>query len=212
MLTINGCCELKIFSSAYASSGVYKMSKGSFDNSVNVYCDMTTDGGGWIVIQRNKKDSSVSFNRKWVNYENGFGNLNTEFWHGLSAMHCLTQRGQWEMRVDYQFNNKTWSYYHYNQFSVGSASEEYPLTVGGFTGVGSDWFNYQYKPHNGMKFSTPDNDNDKSGSNCAASYKSGWWYNSCFEITINRQPPFIRDSGDVLFSEMKIRPKDCITQ
>ena len=56
------------------------------------------------------------------------------------------------------------------QFSVGSANEEYPLTVGGFTGVGTD----QFASHslNGMKFTTPDNDNDKrSGSNCAV---SGW--------------------------------------
>ena len=45
------------------------------------------------------------------------------------------------MRVDYQFtNNKSFSCLHYNHFSVGSASEEYPLTVGGFTGVGTDWF------------------------------------------------------------------------
>ena len=45
------------------------------------------------------------------------------------------------MRVDYQFViNKSLSYLHYNQFSVGSASEEHPLTVKGFTGVGSDWF------------------------------------------------------------------------
>ena len=55
--------------------------------------------------------------------------------HGLELMHTLTQRDQWEMRVDYQKNDKTWSYLHYNQFSVGSASEKYPLTVGGFTGV-----------------------------------------------------------------------------
>ena len=153
MVTIKSCCELKIFSSAYASSGVYEMSKGSFDNSVNVYCDMTTDGGGWIVIQRNKKDSLVNFNRNWVEYEEGFGDFNTEFWYGLEAIHCLTQRGQWEMRVDFQKNDKTWSYYHYNQFSVGSASGEYPLTVGGFTGVGINLLNDQSHPHNGMKFS-----------------------------------------------------------
>ena len=182
------------------------MSKGSFDNSVNVYCDMTTDGGGWTVIQRNKKRSLVNFNRNWVDYEEGFGDLTTEFWHGLSAIHCLTQRGQWEMRVDYQKNDKTWSYLHYNQFSVGSASEEYPLTVGGFTGVGTDLFAY----HNKIKFSTPDNDNDKSSGNCAAIYKSGWWYNECYFITINSQPPAV--DVHVLFSEMKIRPKDCITQ
>ena len=114
------------------------------------------------------------------------------------------------MRVDFQFDNKTWSYLHYNQFSVGSASEEYPLTVGGFTGVGTDLFNVKSRPHNGMKFSTPDNDNDRSGSNCAAGLKSGWWYNKCYTININRQPPTVGHS--VLFSEMKIRPKDCITQ
>ena len=114
------------------------------------------------------------------------------------------------MRVDYQFNNKSWSYLHYNQFSVGSASEEYPLTVGGFTGVGTDWFAI----HNQMKFSTLDNDNDKHSTtnyNCAATHKSGWWHNNCYNININRQPPNV-GGYNVLFSEMKIRPKDCITQ
>ena len=112
------------------------------------------------------------------------------------------------MRVDYQHNNETWSYLHYNQFSVGSASEEYPLSVGGFTGVGTDWFTSH--PLNGMKFTTPDKDNDQHKSvNCAAHHKSGWWYYRCLNININQQPPYV--SGKVLFSEMKIRPKDCIT-
>ena len=182
------------------------MSMGTFV-TVNVYCDMTTDGGGWIVIQRNRKNSQLSFNKNWREFEEGFGDLNKDFWAGLELMHTPTQRGQWEMRVDYQKNDNTWSYLHYNQFSVGSASEEYPLAVGGFTGVGTDRFAY----HNGMKFSTPDNDNDKdSGGNCAVSLKDGWWYNNCDQVDINRQPPTV--GGHVLFSEMKIRPKDCITQ
>ena len=115
------------------------------------------------------------------------------------------------MRVDYQKNDKTWSYLIYNQFSVGNASEEYPLTVGGFTGVGTDWFNDASRLHNGMKFSTLDNDNDMTSSNCAASYKSGWWHNDCYHININYQPPYVGPHS-VLFSEMKIHPKDCITQ
>ena len=72
----------------------------------------------------------------WPDLETSTQNFGMDW----QSMHCLTQRGQWEMRVDYQKNNKTWSYLHYNQFSVGSASEEYPLTVGGFTGVGTDRF------------------------------------------------------------------------
>ena len=163
------------------------MSMGTFV-AANVYCNMTTDDGGWIVIQRNRINSQLSFNKNWREYEEGFGDLNKDFWAGLELMHTLTQRSQWEMRVDYQKNDKTWSYLHYNNFSVGSASEEYPLTVGGFTGVGTDEF--ACHPLNGMKFSTSDNDNDKHNSaNCAAERKNGWWYNSCTYVTINQQPP-----------------------
>ena len=61
-----------------------------------------------------------------------------------------------------------------------------------------------------MKFSTQDNDNENWSSSCAVSSKSGWWYNKCYQININRQSPYV--GGSVLFSEMKIRPKDCITQ
>ena len=46
-------------------------------------------------------------------------------------MHTLTQRGDWEMRIDYQKNDKSWSYLHYIYFSVGNASEEYPVFPGG---------------------------------------------------------------------------------
>ena len=80
------------------------------------------------------------------------------------------------MRVNYQKNDKTWSYLHYSHFSVGSASVEYKLTVKGFTKVGTD----RFARHNKMYFSTSDNDNDKSSDNCAAiTNNSGWWYNAC---------------------------------
>ena len=218
-ITIDNCCDLTGFPLSKASSGVYQMKScivpcevSSFttvlETTTAAYCDMTTDGGGWIVIQRNKKDSSVNFNKNWADYEKGFGNLTTEFWYGLEEMHCLTQRGQWEMRVDYQKNDKTWAYLYYNQFSVGSASEEYPLTVGGYSGgISSSYALYQ----NGFKFSTPDNENDPYGI-CAARHKSGYWYNHCRYINLNEQPPFMFPLGNVLFAEMKIRPKNCIIQ
>ena len=201
-LTITSCCDLRIVS---AVSGVYKLNKGTF-NSADVYCDMNTTTGGWIVIQRNKKDSLVNFNKNWTDYEKGFGELNTEFWYGLESMHCLTQRGQWEMRVDYQFSNGSRSYLHYKQFRVESSSAKYQLIIGGFTGVGRDEFAY----HNKMYFSTPDNDNDKWSKNCAVTDKSGWWFNSCDTINLNEQP--IEIEGNIIFAEMKIRPKDCIIQ
>ena len=203
---IRSCCDLRIFPPDRVPTGVYKMSIGTFATA-NVHCDMTTDNGGWIVIQRNRKNSQLSFDKNWREYEEGFGDLNKDFWAGLELMHILIQRSQWEMRVDYQKNDKTWSYLLYNEFSVRNATEEYLLNVGGFTGVGKDCFAW----HNGMKFSTFDNDNDKHSGNCAAWRKSGWWYNGCRHININEQPSY-KISDDVLFSEMKIRPKDCITQ
>ena len=153
-----------------------------------------------------QENSQLSFNKNWREYGEGFGDLNKDFWAGLELMHTLTQRGQWEMRVDYQKDDKSWSYLRYNNFSVGSASEKYPLTVGGFTGVGADILGW----HNMLKFSTRDNDNDPYGGNCAATYKSGWWFKKCRFININEQPPIA--SSQVLISEIKIRPKDCITQ
>ena len=161
---------------------------------------------GLITIQRNWINSQLSFNKNWREYGEGFGDLNKNFWTGIELMHTLTQKGQWEVRVDYQkIDDETWSHLHYNQFIAGSASEEYPLTVGGFTEVGTD----QFTSHNGMKLSTPYNDKCNSD-NCADEYESGWWYFNCYYININYQPPLV--CNNVLFSEIKIRPKDYMTQ
>ena len=71
----------------------------------------TTNDGGWIVIQRNKKDSLVNFNKNWVDYEEGFGDLKyMNFGMDWTTYTLLTKNGTWEMRVDYQKNDKTWSY------------------------------------------------------------------------------------------------------
>ena len=52
---------------------------------------------------------------------------------------------------------------HYNQFSVGSASEEYPLTITGYNGVSGDYFMTGNVPAVNARFTAYDNDSDVWG-------------------------------------------------
>ena len=190
MMTLKSCCDLVSLPLSKAPSAVYQImtncSCGSpFTAAVDVYCDMDTSGGGWMVIQKNKKDGVKTFNKKWKDFEEGFGDLTGDkLWYGLKTLNCFTESVQWELRIDFQFENKTCSHLHYKQFKVGNSSDEYPLTTGGFTGtIPTDPF--VTHPLNGMKFSTADNDNDKYSDNCAYARSVGWWHNRCSNIDAN---------------------------
>ena len=143
---------------------------------------METDGGGWTVFQR-RQDGSVDFYRYWTDYENGFGNLTGEFWLGLSKIHRLTKEGSNTLRVDLgDFEGNT-AYANYSIFNVSDGSTEYILTVGGYSGTAGDSL---ANNHNGMRFSTRDNENDlRSGNNCAQQYTGAWWYNACYRSNLN---------------------------
>ena len=58
------------------------------------YCDVSTAGGGWQVIRRRDKLYSTNFCRGWMEYVDGFGDLNKEFWYGLKLIYCLTNQGK----------------------------------------------------------------------------------------------------------------------
>ena len=221
----DNCCHFKSNYFDCSPCGMYKMKSwcGGRLSIVEMYCDTKTADGGWTVIQR-RKNGSVDFNRPWSDYEKGFGDLNGEFWYGLKNMNCLTQTGQWEMRVDFEFENKTRSYLHYNVFKVGSATDEYPLTISGFTGI-TPTDPFVTMPLNGLKFSTYDNDNDKYSDNCAAQIgkakdNGGWWHSSCWNINLNYQyNPTLYGSIALAnnfynprWIEMKIRPLSCTPQ
>ncbi|CAB4041184.1 Hypothetical predicted protein [Paramuricea clavata] len=143
---------------------------------------METNGGGWTVFQR-RQDASVDFYRLWQEYKDGFGDLNGNFWIGLEKIHRLTKSGQNILRVDLtDFANDT-AYAQYENFVVDSESEFYKLKVDTFSGNAGDSLIY----HNGMKFSTKDQDNDHASVNCAVACKGSWWYNSCKYSNLNGQ-------------------------
>lgn len=87
-------------------------------------------------------------------------------------------------------------YADYNMFRIGSEADKYRLTYGyyfgGDAGDAFDGFDFGddpsdkfYTSHNGMQFSTIDQDNDKYDGNCALQDGSGWWMNRCHAAHLN---------------------------
>ena len=146
-----------------------------------VYCDMTADGGGWTVFQR-RNDGSQNFYLPWKNYVEGFGNIHGEFFLGLENIHRLTQKFTSELRVELVEWSGSKSYAKYSSFGVGDSASKYTLTVSGYSGNAGDSMSY----HNGMKYSTYDQDNDAANeTNCAQLFKGAWWYKHCHESNLN---------------------------
>lgn len=140
---------------------------------------METESKGLIVVQR-RIDASVSFSHKsWMQYKNSFGNLEGNFWIGLEKLHAIAAPGRGAMlRVDvrHQSEPNTTYYAKYSTFEIGNEADGYRLKIGGYQGNAGDSF----AVHNGMKFTTFDNDNDLAYLNCGSSHNGGWWHKDCF--------------------------------
>lgn len=52
------------------------------------YCEYSTEGQAWTVIQRRDNfDPPENFNRTWNDYRHGFGSLSQDFWFGNDFIH-----------------------------------------------------------------------------------------------------------------------------
>lgn len=208
MYTINDFCASNLqnrrpFASTYGAPAAHA-------EPMQVLCD-TKDG--WLVILRRKSDASplVNFQRGWVEYENGFGDLNSEFWYGLKNIYCLTQIDDVELMVELKRDNGTagvtWTY---QNFQLDGPETRYTLNIGQAErteGTVGDFMAY----HNGYPFATTDKDTHS----CANTYGGGWWYNSCFDSALTcphsaRGNIHLSGFSYYPYAEMKIRPKSCV--
>lgn len=195
------------------SSGVQTIFlNGNWSQPLQVYCDMNTDGGGWMVFQR-RESGQVNFFRNWKNYTAGFGNPSGELWLGLENLHKITSEGRYQLRVDLQDEGDS-AYAVYDKFFISDAKSRYKLHIGAYSGTAGDSLTY----HQGRPFSTRDRDNDVAVTNCALSYKGAWWYKNCHRVNLNGRYGVQNHSQginwyhwkghehSIAFVEMKLRP------
>ncbi|KAK3545187.1 hypothetical protein QTP70_001763 [Hemibagrus guttatus] len=195
-------------------SGVYTIYVANDRNKpMQVYCDMTTDGGGWLVFQR-RNTGKLDFMKRWRQYMQGFGELTEEFWLGLENLNVLTNTStKYEVRFDLGLGSEH-AYAVYDDFKIGSAKQKFKLTIGNYQGNAGDAMTY----HQGRPFTTIDSDNDIALGNCAFTHRGAWWYKNCHLANLNGKFEDNRHSmgvnwepwkGHLMsldFTEIKIRP------
>lgn len=213
------CADIKRYHKGL-EDGVYAIMLPSGE-SAEVFCDMTTDHGGWTVVQR-RVSGKVNFSQSWDSYKRGFGNLSDDFWLGNDYLHLLTSRSDFmELRIDLWDCDHKRAYEVYRLFLVDNEAQGYRLTVDSPYGTAGRALDTQ----NGTKFSTWDRDNDNLQNHNCAEYFNGFWYFACGFARLNgvftgkdceNKPsgitwfPWRKKQSrfySALRAEMKIRPK-----
>ncbi|XP_038072104.1 ryncolin-1-like [Patiria miniata] len=175
----SSCVDL--LDSGFTASGEYTIYPNSFNDGLQVYCDMETDGGGWMVIQR-RQNGSVDFYRDWETYRAGFGSLSGEFWIGNDILLNLTKySGWWRLRIELEDweSNTVWA--EYGEFGVQGNLYRVRITDYDINSTLPDSLTW----HNKKPFSTYDMDNDGVDPHCAETYGAGWWFGYCTIACLN---------------------------
>ncbi|CAH1798380.1 unnamed protein product [Owenia fusiformis] len=133
---------------------------------------------GWLVFAQ-RFDGSVDFYRNWADYKNGFGQINGEYFLGFNNILSILKQGSYKLRIEittWPDQGNVTKYAEYSTFDLAGESEQYRITVSGYSGTAGDGMAYS----NNAKFTTRDQDRDTwSSGNCATREFGAWWYKFC---------------------------------
>ncbi|XP_007889409.1 fibrinogen like 1B [Callorhinchus milii] len=191
-LLVRDCSE--VYNSGETTSGYYRIQPKAIVEPFLTYCDMS-EGGGWTVIQR-RSNGKVYFNRGWDDYKSGFGlfqGKKDEYWLGNDNIYHILANGKYLLKIDLVDWNGEKRYATYENVRVSNEKDGYRLEFGSYSGTAGDALSGGSEPqlvwsggHNGMQFTTSDQDHDRFfQGNCAKENDSGWWFNRCHTVNLN---------------------------
>ena len=205
--TVKSCQEHK--SLGADQDGIYTIDPDG-QGIISVFCDQTTDGGGWTVFQRRSAPYSNSFDRLWHRYRDGFGDLTEEFWLGNKYLHRIAPSGSL-LRIELHRADGQTGYAKFGGFQVANETNLFWWDMNSYEGNIPNAIYGNSDPNlniRGMAFSTPDNNNDNCPS-CRCFGRAGWWANYCAKVALNsRSRPNWKpwsEKSSIAFSEMKVR-------
>ncbi|CAH1239611.1 FIBCD1 [Branchiostoma lanceolatum] len=177
-----------IHTAGLKTDGVYSIKPVNASYPVNVYCDQTTDGGGWTVVQR-RFNGSLEFYRFIDAYRDGFGNARGEYWLGLDTIHRLTAQNSCELYIELEDWAGNVKYARYSTFSVGPG-DNYTLIIGGYSGTAGNGMDL----NSGLNFTARGSDPEAIlDISMAQFYGGGWWY-FWLGSHSNLNGPYFRDT------------------
>ncbi|GFR24082.1 techylectin-5A, partial [Trichonephila clavata] len=191
--------------------------------SIQVYCDMETDGGGWTVIQRrgNFGNAQNYFDKTWIDYKAGFGNVKREFWIGNDNIFAITNQGQYSARFEVTNREGKSAFAVYEKFYIEEESAKYKLHIADYSGTAGD----AISTHDEGEFYTKDQPNRRGEvKKDDITHTGGWWKNVFPTTSLNAlnnhgdphaDPkqgmcwnPFGGFTGNIMSSEIKLRSKN----
>ncbi|MEE6472910.1 hypothetical protein FKM82_009773 [Ascaphus truei] len=180
-------------------SGIYIIQPEGTLFPFEAFCDMDYRGGGWTVIQK-RIDGTIDFQRTWLQYLNGFGDLSGEFWLGLRKTFCILNQKNtsFMLIIALEAEDGTMAYASYDNFWLEGEATSFIMHIGRYSGTAGDAIRGYKKEdnQNAMPFSTFDVDNDGCHPACSISgnsvnscsllnNRSGWWFKQCGVANLN---------------------------
>lgn len=173
-----------------------------YDVAFQVVCDFLY---GVSYFQR-RTSGAHNFNRSWQEYNDGFGDINGEFWVGLKFLKLLSEVRNYELWFILH-NGVMNKYYAYGNFTLTDEADGYRVFCEDIYDTDPNAFiplNDTYSTSvYGQRFQTYDTDTY----GCAALQNGGWWFNSnCSQSNMNGQLPVKWADADMFTTLLVLNP------